>query len=146
MTPLLDVLNRKLNVLSFAMGLSISLGFIGAIMIFLGIKDDGAIDFSAPFATGQAKSGFVGVTLIFCAMIISIGVLRYRALENTKRRVSSEQSIRVKNGDIEIEWRGNLTHWNDSHHVRKLLDEIMANIVQSNANKSIQPTADASTD
>ena len=56
MTPIFDILKRKLNVLSFAMALAIMPGIVGAIMISLGIKDDGAIDFSAPFATGQAKS------------------------------------------------------------------------------------------
>ncbi|RUR32665.1 hypothetical protein [Vreelandella nanhaiensis] len=126
------MLNRKLNVLNFSMGLAIFLGVIGEIMIFLGIKDEGSIDFSAPFATGQAKTGFVGISLIFCSMIISIGTLRYKALETTKRRSDTEQSIKVKNGDIEIEWKGNLVHWNDSHHVRKLLDEIMSSVVKNN--------------
>ena len=138
---LIDILNRKLNVLSFAMALAILLCIIGATMIFLGIKDHGSIDFSSPFATGQAKSGFVGVTLIFCSLIASIGALRYRALENAKRQ--SEQTIRIKNGDIEVEWKGNLTHWNDSHHVKKILEEILFNVEKINANKSLQPTAKA---
>ncbi|MBU1340480.1 MAG: hypothetical protein KKE44_04485 [Proteobacteria bacterium] len=129
---ILDMMNRKLNVLSFAMGVAALLCVLGAVMIFSGIKDSGSIDFSSTFATGQAKSGFVGVTLIFCSMIVTIGALRYRALENTKRQLNSDQTIRIKHGDIEIEWKGNLTHWNDSHHVKELLNEIMLKM-QKNA-------------
>lgn len=134
-----DMMNRKLNVLSFAMGVAVIMCVIGIVMIFSGIKDTGSIDFSSPFATGKATSGFVGVTLIFSSMIITIGALRYRALENTKRQVNSEQTIRIKHGEIEIEWRGNLTHWNDSHHVKQLLNEIMTQVKGDTATLNSSP-------
>ncbi len=93
-------------------------------MIVMGIKDEGTIDFASPFLSGVAKSGFVGVLLLFCSVFISIGALHYRSREITKRDSQSNQTIRIKFGDKELEWKGNLTHWNDSHHIRKLLQEL----------------------
>jgi hypothetical protein len=90
----------------------------------MGIKDEGTIDLASPFLSGKAKSGFVGVILLFCSVFISLGVLHYRAKENSKRDSSSTQTIEIKMGNKELKWTGKLTHWNDSHHLRELLREL----------------------
>jgi len=90
------ILNR-LNVKAIAMLICVLLVIGGGLMIFTGIKDDGFIDVKSPFLTGQVKSGFVGVMLIFCAVVVLVGSLYTR---------KSRHEFTIKKGQSEFHWKG----------------------------------------
>ena len=53
---------RRFNVKAAAMLISLIFCVAGIVMILMGIKDQGVIDLKTPFISGQAKSGFVGMS------------------------------------------------------------------------------------
>jgi hypothetical protein len=124
-----DVLLRKANPKAFAMVFAFGLLLTGAAMIFQGIKDEGAIDIKAAFITGQVKSGFVGVLLIFGSIIVCVATLHYRVKELATQKRSTIQTIKCRKGDVELEWRGPLDYWTEAEHVERLLGHIAGEIM-----------------
>jgi hypothetical protein len=119
-----DMFLRKANPKASAMLIAFGLMLAGSVMIFREIKDEGAIDIKAPFITGKAKSGFVGVILVFGSITVCVATLHYRVKELAIRKRSSLQTIKYRKGDVELEWRGALDYWRDAEHVGRLLGRI----------------------
>ena len=93
---------ERLNVKAVSMTLSVFLGISGCMMIVMGIRDTGSIDIRTPFLTGEAKSGFVGVLLVFLSMVITLACL----VVAKSRAHQSTHTLVVKRGDKEFTWQG----------------------------------------
>ena len=105
---------RKLNVKAVAMLNSFLLALFGTIMIFMGIKDQGMIDLKAPFISGHAKSGFVGILLVFFPVVIAIACLAMK---------KSPHKISIKKGEVEIECEGSVSTVEDLEYLERLIEQ-----------------------
>jgi hypothetical protein len=109
-------LARKLNVRSAALMIAAMMVLFGCLMVKQGLRDDGAIDIRSPFLSGQVKSGFVGVLLVFMGMVITTTVVLRHRPPSTPR-----QSIKVRNGSRSLEWDGDLYYWNERRNILDLI-------------------------
>jgi len=80
------------NTISFILVLS------GVVMIFIGIKDTGTIGIKTSIISGNVESGFVGVSLTFLGVIVSIF--------NRLKGGASNHKVNVKGKGFEISWEG----------------------------------------
>ena len=110
-------LSKKVNVRGISMLIALVIAISGSVMIYKGIKDEGAIDIKSPFVSGQLRSGFVGVVLIFLASAICITGLMTRGER-------PRQKIKLRKGDMELEWDGDLYYWNESRNILDIVDSI----------------------
>jgi hypothetical protein len=117
-----------------AMGIAFLLAACGCAMIFAGIRDQGAIDIKTPFITGQAKSGFVGVLLVFASVVITV------VLAASGRKPLKNQKIKVRSGGMQIEWEGELRRWDEAQHVAELLKAARLSVM--NLDQQSKPEGD----
>lgn len=125
---LIHYIVTRLNVKAIGMLICLLLVMGGALMIFTGIKDDGFIDVRSPFLTGQAKSGFVGVLLIFCAVIIVVGSMYTR---------KSCHEFTIKKGGSEVHWKGTFSTAEELELVHRMVHDRLDSMEE----KSGQPDA-----
>ena len=88
---------EKIHVRSGALIIAAFFAFVGVIMIFQGMHDEGFIDIKSAIISGKIKSGFVGVTFAFLSVILSIVSIIIKP---------TAQKLKVKRGDFSIEWEG----------------------------------------
>jgi len=107
-----SILN-KINAKAVGLVLAFVLCLAGVLMIFAGIKDDGFVDVKTPFLTGQARSGFVGLLLIFCATVITVcGILAPRG----------RHKLSIKEGDRLVTWEGSPGTTEEHALIRQILN------------------------
>ena len=103
---------NKINARAVGMFLGFLLCVAGILMIFAGIKDDGFVDVKTPFVTGQARSGFVGLLLIFCATVIAVcSLLAPRG----------RHKLSIREGDRVVTWEG----WPNTTEEHELIQRIL---------------------
>lgn len=107
-------LKGKLNLKAGDIFSSFYLGISGVVMIFMGIQDVGFIDLKTPFITGQAKSGFVGMLLIFSSVVIVICSLFTR---------KSKHKLSIRKGGFVINWEGSVSTVEEFDLIRYLIEE-----------------------
>ena len=98
-------------------------------MIYKGIKDEGSIDIKSTFVSGQLKSGFVGVVLIFLSSVITITGLMNKGYP-------PKQKLKIRKGDMELEWEGDLYYWNESKNILDVISAITEQVLDESATSS----------
>ena len=132
----LQIISTVLSTRAAAMGIAFVLAIAGCSMIFSGIKDEGSIDLRTPLVTGQAKSGFVGALLVFGSLVISvICVLSLKSPAGPKVP-RTNQRIVVRNGDMQLEWEGELQLLDESKYVVELLKSAQMSLLRERKRRS----------
>ncbi len=117
----------RLNLKSFCIALSFLLVCFGVLMIFLGIEDAGSVNLAFTGGEGEIRSGFVGVTLIFLGVFLSLFALLSKA---------PSHSIKIENADIKLEWTGNVHSFEEAlASIKKVVDGLSSQ-PESGASKS----------
>lgn len=104
---------------------SVILVLSGIVMIFMGIKDTGTIGIKSSIVSGNVESGFVGVSLTFLGVIVSI--------INRLKGGASKHKVNVKGKGFEISWEGKvMSHKTAMEAIKKIIElETKNNINQS---------------
>ena len=82
----------------------------GITMVFMQIKDAGTVDLRTPFLDGTVKSGFVGISLIFLSIVLSIFSLV----------VVARRDMEIKVGNMSVRLRGPFS--------RKVISEVISTV------------------
>lgn len=117
----LELLNEK----HAATLISIILVISGVVMIFMGIKDTGTIGIKSSIVSGNVESGFVGVSMTFLGVIVSI--------INRLKGGASLHKVNVKGKDFEISWEGKVMSHNTAMEAIKKIIELQT---KNNKNQS----------
>lgn len=83
---------------TLAMAAAVVMIVAGIAMVFMGIQDQGYIDLKTPVLEGKLKYGFVGVALIFLAIVVILACFFFRY----------KDSIEVEVGDVKVKTKGYL--------------------------------------
>ena len=97
---MLQIIIDKINVKSASLLISFVTIVSGIIMVILQIKDEGFIDIKSAVISGQIKSGFVGITLIFLGVVICLFCISFRG----------KTKLEVSKGDMKVSFSGAITH------------------------------------
>lgn len=94
---MLQTILDKIHIRSGVLLVAIFFSVLGVYMIMNGVKDDGFIDLSSAFVSGQVKSGLVGVTFAFLSAFLCAIVVIVKPTLHT---------LKITQGDTTIEWSG----------------------------------------
>ena len=112
-----DLLKKIPNEKQAATIISIILVIFGVVMIFMGIKDTGTIGIKSSLVAGNIESGFVGASLTFLGVIVTI--------INRVKGGASRHKVTVKKGDLVISWKGKvMSHKSAMDAIKKILVEL----------------------
>lgn len=94
------LINTNVQMLkTIAMLAALALLVAGVVMVFSGIRDEGFIDIRATFLEGKLKTGLVGVTLIFFAVLVIVACFVFRYKE----------PIEIQVGDVSLKSTGGVS-------------------------------------
>lgn len=97
--------------------ISIILVLSGVVMIFMGIKDTGTIGIKSSIVSGNVESGFVGVSLTFLGVIVSI--------INRLKGGASQHKVNVKGKGFEISWEGKvMSHNSAMESIKRIINDL----------------------
>jgi hypothetical protein len=124
MGKILDLLKELLNEKHAITLISVILVLSGVVMIFMGIKDTGTIRIKISIVSGNVETGFVGVSLTFLGVIVSIF--------NRCKGGASKHKVNVKGKGFDISWEGKvISHNTAMEAIKRIIVEIEPNKNQS---------------
>jgi len=122
----------KIHVRSGGLIVGAVLAFVGVVMVFQGISDEGFVDLHSALVNGKLKTGLVGVTFSFLGAIVSVACVLAKP---------TLQKLKVKKGKTSIEWEGMV---NSARAMLVQMESMIQTLEaeQDSANKPLHPIAE----
>lgn len=114
------------------------LAISGCFMISVGLTDEGMIDVKTPFITGQIKTGFVGMLLVFCSVVCVVATLGIsRSLGQIHK--PPIHTIEIAQGDTKIVWSGPIHFLDEAPYIEHLLHTVARSLGRAGLQSEAEP-------